>query len=79
MSNSRQITHLNFLAGSDGLTNLDAAWAKKLTDASAITDCKNIREIDLRDSLITSADLFADLPELASLEISGTKIKHAIG
>lgn len=74
MSNSRQITNLGFLAGSDGLRDLNAAWARKLTDASAIADCKEIRDIDLRDSLLTSADLFAGFPKLGRLDISGTKI-----
>lgn len=74
MSNSRQITNLGFLAGSDGLLDLNAAWATKLTDASAIADCKKIYDIDLRDSQIASADMFAGFPELSRLDISGTKI-----
>lgn len=74
MSNSRQITNLDFLAGSDGLRDLNAAWARKLTDASAIADCKKIRDVDLRDSLLTKADVFAGFTEMTRLNISGTKI-----
>jgi hypothetical protein len=72
MSNSREVTSLNFLAGSKGLKNLQASWAKKLSDISALKDMNELTTVNLKDCLAEDFSVLKDKPQLRTLSLAGT-------
>jgi hypothetical protein len=72
MSNSKEITSLDFLHGSRDLREVKASRCSKLVDISALADKQSLQMVDIEDSTVTDFSPLRNKPELQSLDVSGT-------
>lgn len=73
-SNNKDFTSFDFLKNCKNMKRIDAAWCSKLKDISALAGMENLKNLDVRDSIIDSIDVLKGKKKLDQLNISGTKV-----